>query len=648
MKLILILVFIEYFMSRRPQKNKFVLHWTKQRKGNAVYIYHMIAWYYREDNKPKHDIIKHLGKLNKEEIEYYSKSVACLNKEPGMSPCEINNVAVKFSKEYLPCAVGIYFWNYWKLSEVFKERENKKEVQTSEIAQILTVIRLIQNSSKSFSTYLYKDTCLKELLGIEYESYNKTRVFRELENIEACREKLGTSIFDLAKKNGLTKGNLLFYDLSSSNISGLKCVMAKWGHCKDGFNTHVVLLLVITPEGYPVYWDILKGNTAEAKTICALIEKIEGRFGKIESVLCFDRGMVSDENLKFLENKEISYITALDGNQLDYFDKFIDFDTIEKVKKLNFEEDGPEIRKQLSEIDFIFAKENLYYQEIELSETQKKEIENVTNKLNLEKRRYFLAFNPEMAHYNQKHRKERVEAFFEWVKEYNQELSQALSDREQEIVEKTIKKELKKRKIANVKINYTITKKQVENKNKKGQIKMASTFKIESGALKEEAYEEAKKYDGLWMLITNIKKQEDVVFFKKADFKSYFEIYRLKNRIEEAFRILSDFVGVEPFYVYKEKHIKAHFTICVLSYLLDITILNKIRQTADLPNLDLHNIFYELKKCKQNTIQLSEFAEVKNITQATQEQKKILEVLNCLHLIEPRHLAERNIITVNT
>ena len=57
-------------------------------------------------------------------------------------------------------------------------------------------------------------------------------------------------------------------------------------------------------------------------------------------------------------------------------------------------------------------------------------------------------------------------------------------------------------------------------------------------------------------------------FFQKSGFNNFFEIYRLKNRIEESFKIISDFVEIEPFYVYKPEHVKAHFKICVLSYLV--------------------------------------------------------------------------------
>jgi transposase len=628
------------------QNGKFILHHTKQKKGKSIYIYYMIAWYFRKNKKPFRNIIKHLGALDEYEVEFYKNSIACLNEDSDMFPCNINKVFVRNSNEYLSCALGIHFWDYWDLSSVFHDHSDQKEVKTSDIAKILTAIRWVQSCSKNFTSKLYQETCLPQLTGVSASLYNKTRIFRELENIENHREELGKHIFSLAKAKGYTQGDILFYDLSSGNISGLRCVMAKWGHCKDGYNTHVVLLLVITTEGYPVYWEILEGNTADSKTINGLISKIERIYGKIDSVLCFDRGMVSDENLNLLEGKNVRFITALDGNQVNYFKELIDFALIEKVKSLDLKKESKGINEHLLQSGFKFVQDNLFYKELQFSADQKAGIEKETAKLKLAKRRYFLAFNPDLAYLTHKHRKQRVIEYKEWIEEYNKELSQALSDRKKEVIEKNLKNEMKKRKIADVDIDYTLTEYKVENQNDKGKVKRASTYKVELADVTKESYEKAKKYDGLWVLITNISAEGDDKFFNKTKFDSYFEIYRLKNTIEEAFKILSSFVGIEPFYVYKTKHIQAHFTICVLSYLFDITILNKIRKTDKIDNIDLDNIFHILKKCKQDIIQLDERRVVSKITQVTEKQKKILDILDCTYLVLPEYLAAKDIISI--
>jgi len=628
---------------------KFVLHQSKQIKKKVIYVYYMLAWYYRKNKKPHRQILKNLGRLTGEQITCYKIGIDYLNQEPKGMFCNIDDVVVRNSNDYLPCAIGDYFWDSWKLSTVFGKGADRKDVATCNIAKILTIIRWIQTCGKSLTTELYSETCLPQLTGVSPDLYNVSRIFRELENIESKREALGKHIFNLAKQKGYTQGEVLFYDLSSGNIAGVRCVMAKWGHCKDGYRTHVVLLLVITTEGYPVYWELLEGNTPDVKTIEKLIVKIEKVFGKIESVLCFDRGMVSDDNLNLLENrsKPIKFITALDGDQIYYFKKFINFDLLLEVKNLKLKIQSTQIKKKLIKNGFKFVQDNLFYKELCLTQFQKEKIEKGTLKLGLEKRRYFLAFNPELAYLTHKHRKERVEEFREWIKDYNQKLAKALSSRKESVVVKSIKDEIKKKKIANVEIDYKLSSYQVENKNEKGILKKAATYKVTVDDIPEAAYKQSRKYDGIWMLITNIAEKEDKDFFSKTNFSNYFDTYRLKNNIEESFKILSQFVGVEPFYVYKTKHIQAHFTICVLSYLLDVTIQNKIRASNSLDNISLQRLFHILKKCKQDIIQINKNTTISKLTQVTDKQKAILDVLDCNHLVDPDYLLKRNIITID-
>ncbi len=538
--------------------SKFVLYHTKQKKGTQTYIYYMLALYYRINNKPVRETIKNLGCLSEQEIAYYSNTVACLNNDNGYFPCNLNNITIKKSNDYLSCAIALHFWDYWRLNEVF-DSEINKDVPTAKIAQILSALRFVQLCSKSYSSRLYTQTTLPQLTQVATQSYNASRIFRELENIESKREALGKHIFEYAKQAGYTNGKLLFYDLSSANITGLQCVIAKWGHCKDGYRTHVVLMLVITPEGYPVYWDILEGNTADSTTIKDLINKVQQIHGNIESVICFDRGMVSDDNLKLFDCNNIRYITALDGNQIQYFDSKINFEIIDNQKILDCHKDIEKIKTALKNNGFTYIRNNLFFKELVLTKDEKTNILAKTEKLGLDTRRYFLAFNPELAYLTNKHRGERVAEFIKWIDQYNHELSQAVNDRKITTVEKEINKQLNKLKIVDVRINYQIHEYTVHNMNKKLISKQAKTFKINILPIPQENYQKAGKYDGLWSLIVNIPENEDATFFNASKFESYFEIYRLKNTIEEAFRILSNFIGIEPFHVYKEHNRRNYF-----------------------------------------------------------------------------------------
>jgi hypothetical protein len=126
------------------EKGKFVLHQSKQIKKKAIYVYYMIAWYYRKNKKPHRQILKNLGKLTREQITCYKIGIDYLNQKPKGMLCNIDDVVVRNSNEYLPCAIGDYFWDSWKLSTVFDKGSDMKDVATSDIAKILTTIRWIQ------------------------------------------------------------------------------------------------------------------------------------------------------------------------------------------------------------------------------------------------------------------------------------------------------------------------------------------------------------------------------------------------------------------------------------------------------------------------------------------------------------------------
>ena len=89
----------------------------------------------------------------------------------------------------------------------------------------------------------------------------------------------------------------VFYDLSSTTFTTARCILVKWGHCKEGYRNHAVLALVVNRSGLPFYWEVLPGGTTDATTIAWLLERLEERFKVSQTTLVFDRGMVSDDNL---------------------------------------------------------------------------------------------------------------------------------------------------------------------------------------------------------------------------------------------------------------------------------------------------------------------------------------------------------------
>lgn len=151
----------------------------------------------------------------------------------------------------------------------------------------------------------------------------------------------------------------LFYDLSSTTFSGTRCLLVNWGHCKEGYENHIVLALIVNTKGLPIYWEVLEGSTADATTISWLLDRLKEKLplAVMTPTMVFDRGMVSDDNLTLLEEAGVKYISAMDKNQIE---------EITGVDFLQFAGMTPEtvIREMDEHPGFVRLDDNTYCKEV--------------------------------------------------------------------------------------------------------------------------------------------------------------------------------------------------------------------------------------------------------------------------------------------
>jgi transposase len=72
----------------------------------------------------------------------------------------------------------------------------------------------------------------------------------------------------------------------------------------------VVIGLLVTHSGFPISYEIFPGNTFEGKTMLPVLEEFISEHKKTKPVVVADAAMLSDERLKELKGKKISYIVG--------------------------------------------------------------------------------------------------------------------------------------------------------------------------------------------------------------------------------------------------------------------------------------------------------------------------------------------------
>jgi transposase len=117
--------------------------------------------------------------------------------------------------------------------------------------------------------------------------------------------------------------SLVLYDLTSTYFEGLaeENELAKRGHSRDHRSDckQVVVALVVTKDGFPLAHRTFAGNTQDLKTVQTIVGEIETQFGSTQRVWVMDRGMISDESLKFLGESNRRYLLATKRGELSGF-----------------------------------------------------------------------------------------------------------------------------------------------------------------------------------------------------------------------------------------------------------------------------------------------------------------------------------------
>lgn len=99
------------------------------------------------------------------------------------------------------------------------------------------------------------------------------------------------------------KFQVLLYDLTSTYFESdppfSEEDKRQYGYSRDKRPdcVQVVIALIVTPEGFPLAYEVMAGNTADKTTLRGFLQKIEELHGKAERVWVMDRGIPTEEVL---------------------------------------------------------------------------------------------------------------------------------------------------------------------------------------------------------------------------------------------------------------------------------------------------------------------------------------------------------------
>jgi transposase len=207
------------------------------------------------------------------------------------------------------CWLGCELWRQLQLDDFWQARlpAGREAVPWEKVLQLLVVNRLLEPGSEfRVHRQWFDQTAMAELLGSDFAVAEKDRLYRCLDRLLEHKQELFQHLRQRWQDLFATPFDVLFYDLTSTYFEGEaeQIPQAKRGYSRDHRPDclQVLIALVITPEGFPLAYEVLDGNTSDRTTLRGFLERIENTYGQARRVWVMDRGIPTEALLAEMRN----------------------------------------------------------------------------------------------------------------------------------------------------------------------------------------------------------------------------------------------------------------------------------------------------------------------------------------------------------
>jgi len=169
------------------------------------------------------------------------------------------------------------------------------------ILETLVCYRLIDPGSEwRLHRLWFEASAMGDLLGHDYALVEKNALYRCLDKVLAHKSALFKHLSERWQELFSARFDVLLYDLTSTYFESAppndENDKRRYGYSRDkrGDCVQVVIALIVTPEGFPLAYEVLPGNTADNTTLREFLQKIETHYGKAQRIWVMDRGIPTE------------------------------------------------------------------------------------------------------------------------------------------------------------------------------------------------------------------------------------------------------------------------------------------------------------------------------------------------------------------
>ena len=241
---------------------------------------------------------------------------------------KLSELQLRHPRQWGACWLACHLYEELQLDGFWAERlkPGRKGTRWDLVLETLCAYRLIDPGSEwRLHRQWFESSAMADLLGADFAQ------LAEAHKLYTCHDLIlehKTALFDHLTERWKdlfnAKFDVLLYDLTSSYFESdppfPEGDKRKYGYSRDKRPdcVQVVIALIVTPEGFPLAYEVMAGNTSDKTTLKAFLEKIENQYGKAQRIWVMDRGIPTEETLAQMRqsNPPVLYLVGTPKGRL--------------------------------------------------------------------------------------------------------------------------------------------------------------------------------------------------------------------------------------------------------------------------------------------------------------------------------------------
>src|SRR5881296_2664637 len=229
----------------------------------------------------------------------------------------------------------------WLATELYEKLEldrfwaqklppSRKGTRWDLVLQTLVTYRLLDPGSEwKLHRQWFEATAMADLLGEDFGLVDSHKLYECLDLLLPHKRALFDHLTARWKDLFNAKFDVLLYDLTSTYFESAPPFAEgdkrKFGYSRDKRPdcVQVVIALIVTPEGFPLAYEVMHGNTSDKTTLKAFLEKIERQYGKAQRIWVMDRGIPTKATLEEMRRSDppVLYLVGTPKGRLKQLEK---------------------------------------------------------------------------------------------------------------------------------------------------------------------------------------------------------------------------------------------------------------------------------------------------------------------------------------